>query len=257
MTSREGSIWQEGRNWAVFLLPFIVYMLVGSLEPTSAAQPGGKIIGLAIPYDSYPWVYLGKIILTVAAIVVVSSGYKVFPLRLTWGALAFGILGGLVWIGFCRLDLEHKLFLPALQRIGLSNLIEAGKRAAYNPFEHLAAQPALAWSFVVLRFFGLVVIVPLIEEFFLRGFLMRFVVRQDWWNLPFGTVNKAALFFGTFVPMLMHPGELIAAAVWFSLISRLMVRTRNIWDCVAAHALTNLILGLYVVLWGGEAWRLL
>jgi len=26
-----------------------------------------------------------------------------------------------------------------------------------------------------------------------------------------------------------------------------MVRTRNFWDCVAAHAVTNLLLGVYIV----------
>jgi hypothetical protein len=48
----------------------------------------------------------------------------------------------------------------------------------------------------------------------------------------------------------MHPQEALAAAVWFSAITWLMLRTRNIWDCVAAHAVTNLLLGLYVVVTG-------
>jgi hypothetical protein len=55
--------------------------------------------------------------------------------------------------------------------------------------------------------------------------------------------------------MLLHPAEALAAAVWFSLVTWLMVKTRNIWDCVAAHAVTNLLLGFYV-LYTGE-WRFL
>jgi membrane protease YdiL (CAAX protease family) len=47
--------------------------------------------------------------------------------------------------------------------------------------------------------------------------------------------------------MMTHPGELLAAAIWFSLVTWLMVRTKNIWDCVIAHAITNLLLGIYVV----------
>ena len=58
---------------------------------------------------------------------------------------------------------------------------------------------------------------------------------------------------GTAVPMLMHPGELFAAAVWFSLVTWLMLRTRSIWDCVIAHAVTNLLIGLWV-LWSGDWW---
>jgi membrane protease YdiL (CAAX protease family) len=53
----------------------------------------------------------------------------------------------------------------------------------------------------------------------------------------------------------MHPGELLAAAVWFSMVTWLMVKTRNIWDCVVAHAVTNLLLGVYVVATG--QWQLM
>ena len=53
----------------------------------------------------------------------------------------------------------------------------------------------------------------------------------------------------------MHPGELLAAFVWFSMVTWLMVRTRNIWDCVVAHAVTNLLLGIYVVTTGN--WQLM
>ena len=105
----------------------------------------------------------------------------------------------------------------------------------------------LAYVFLAIRFLGLALIVPIIEEFFLRGFLMRFATQEKWWEVPFGTASRTALIVGTAVPMLMHPAELFAAAVWFSLVTWLMLRTKNIWDCVAAHAVTNLLLGIYVV----------
>jgi membrane protease YdiL (CAAX protease family) len=54
--------------------------------------------------------------------------------------------------------------------------------------------------------------------------------------------------------MLMHPGELLAAAVWFSMISLLAWHTKNLWECIAAHSATNLILGIYVLTNG--AWWL-
>jgi uncharacterized protein len=125
-----------------------------------------------------------------------------------------------------------------------------GKRSAFNPLAELADRRIWAYGFLAIRFFGLVVIVPVIEEFFLRGFLMRFVMAADWWKVPFGSANWLALAVGTLVPVLMHPQEALAAAVWFSLISWLMLRTRNIWDCIAAHATTNLLLGVYVVTTG-------
>jgi hypothetical protein len=247
--------------WLVFLLPFVVFMLVGSLEPTPDA-PGGKSIGLAIPYNWYPMVYTVKVALTLAAIAFVLPGYGQFPFRISLLAIVVGVAGGVIWIGICRLNLESTYvqpvldtyIKPALDHVGLGWIIGSGGRAAFNPFVQLADQPVRIWIFLATRFFGLVLIVPVIEEFFLRGFIMRFVVQRDWWEVPFGKVNRLAIVLGTLVPVLSHP-ELFAAVVWFSLVTWLMLRTRNIWDCVAAHAVTNFLLGIYVVTSGN--WKLM
>ncbi len=108
---------------------------------------------------------------------------------------------------------------------------------------------------MAVRLIGLAIVVPVIEEFFLRGFLLRYVVHPNWESVPFGQVNGWAIATGTILPMLMHPQEMVAAAVWFSAITWLMCRTRNIWDCVVAHAVTNLVLGGYVICTG--EWQLL
>ncbi|MEN6407753.1 MAG: CAAX prenyl protease-related protein [Thermoguttaceae bacterium] len=244
----------QRQPWIPFLLPFLVFMVVGSLEPTPD-RPGGSDIGLAIPYAWYPGLYALKIALTVAAMALVWSGYRQFPWRVGFLSLAVGLVGGVLWIGLCRLDWEHHDLLPLLQRFGLGGLVGAGDRAAFNPLVQWADQPGWAWMFLAVRALGLVAVVPVVEEFFLRGFVMRVVVEREWQEVPFGRVNGLSVALGTIVPMLMHPSELLAAAVWFSLITWLMVRTRNIWDCVAAHAVTNLMLGVYVVVSGD--WRLL
>jgi len=244
----------ERHRWLAFLLPFLVFMLVGALEPTPD-KPGGGDVGLAIPYSFYPWLYTIKIALTLAAMAFVLPGYREFPVRFTrWGLIA-GLIGGPIWIGLCLLDWEHAYIAPLLEKIGAGGLIGAGDRAAFNPFVELAAKPPYAWAFLAVRFLGLVAVVPIVEEFFLRGWLMRFVMERNWWEVPFGKAGATAIVLGTAVPMLMHPGELLAAAVWFSMITWLMLHTRNIWDCVAAHALTNLMLGIYVVSTG--MWRLM
>jgi uncharacterized protein len=240
--------------WLPFVLPLAVYMLAGSLEPTPESA-GGASIGLAIGYAWYPAVYALKIALTAAAIWFVKPAYRAFPFSMTLLGLLVGAVGAVVWIALCRLDLEHQYLLPAFQTVKLGWLVESGTRSAFNPFEQLAGNAAWIWGFLAIRFLGLAAIVPVIEEFFYRGFLMRAVVQADWWNVPQGKVNAAAVALATLVPMAMHPGELLAAAAWFSMITWLFVKTRNVWDCVAAHATTNLLLGIYV-LYSGQ-WQLM
>jgi CAAX prenyl protease-like protein len=240
-------------------------MVVGSFEPSpptvyepppgvdqterpaddTAAQPAlieaDNWFGLRYKY--YPIVYSVKIALTIAAMLFVLPGYRQFPFRISPLAIVVGVAGVVLWIWLCQLHLEQKLFTA----MGLESLAGLGARPAYNPLEQLADTPTWAYVFLAIRFIGLALVVPIIEEFFLRGLVMRFVVRENWWDVPFGEVTPLAAVVGTAVPMLMHPAELLAAAVWFSLVTWLMIRTRNIWDCVAAHAVTNLLLGIYVV----------
>jgi hypothetical protein len=219
-------------------------MAAGSFEmgqPTAANPQTANRFG--IRYEHYPVVYTVKIALTVAAMLFVLPGYRQFPCRVSPWAIVVGVVGVVLWVWLCGLGWERKLLEP----IGLAKLLGLGDRPAYNPLEQLGDAPAWAYAFLVIRFLGLALVVPIIEEFFLRGFLMRYVIAQDWWKWPFGRVTPMAVAVGTIFPMLMHPGELFAAAVWFSLVTALMVRTKNIWDCVAAHAVTNLLLGIYVV----------
>jgi CAAX prenyl protease-like protein len=243
----------------IFLLPFLVYMVAGTLEPSApppltdaqlaapehireqilAGQP--NLFGLR--YKDYPIIYTVKIALTIAAILYVLPGYRQFPFRISLLSVVVGAVGVVLWIWICGLHLEPKLLGP----IGLDWLVSSGDRPAFNPLEALKATPTWAYIFLGIRFLGLALVVPILEEFFLRGFLMRFVQDDEWWNIPFGKVTPLAVVVGTVVPMLMHPGELLAAFVWFSLVTWLMVRTKNIWDCVAAHAVTNFLLGIYVV----------
>jgi CAAX protease family protein len=253
----------QKHRWLTFVLPFAVFMAVGALEPKPdvSAEPDSPVAAAAdgdagassswIPYRCYPAVYTLKIVLTVAAILFVLPGYREFPLRLSPWSVAVGVVGVVVWVVICRLDLERTLLEP----LGLGSFVSMGQRSAFDPFEQPWGNPAAAWVFLGVRLFGLAVVVAVIEEFFLRAFVMRFVMAANWWEIPFGQVSLLAVVVGTAIPMLSHPAELLAAAAWFSMVTVLMVKTRNIWDCVVAHGVTNFLLGVYVVL-SGE-WQLL
>ncbi|MGD9720843.1 MAG: CAAX prenyl protease-related protein [Pirellulales bacterium] len=236
--------------WAVFIVPYALYLALTALEPTPAGTSGW--FGWTIPYAAYPIVYTVKLLVVMACMALLWQGYRQFPFKLSPLAIGVGAVGVVLWVGLCKLALERAIFTA----LGLEGVLGAGERSAFNPLEHYADRPLLACGFLAVRFWGLAAIVPVIEEFFLRGFAMRYFLQFDWWNAPFGKLTPAALAVGTLVPVLSHPlSEMLAVLVWFSLVTWLMWRTRNIWDCVVAHMVTNFLLGVWVVASGD--WQLM
>lgn len=108
--------------------------------------------------------------------------------------------------------------------------------------------PLLYWLTVLARFARLVIVVPLIEEIFWRGFLMRYLIREDFQSVAFGTYKPASFFGVAVLFMLVHSTPDWPAAFLTGVIFNFIaVRTRSLAACIAAHALTNLILGVYIM----------
>ncbi|MFZ4777724.1 MAG: CAAX prenyl protease-related protein [Terrimicrobiaceae bacterium] len=108
--------------------------------------------------------------------------------------------------------------------------------------------PLIYWLTVLARFARLVVIVPLVEEIFWRGFLMRYLIREDFQSLPLGTYAARSFFGVAGLFMLVHSMADWPAAFATGLIyNGLLVRTKSLTACVAAHAITNLGLGIYIM----------
>jgi CAAX prenyl protease-like protein len=234
----------SGAPWAPFVVPFVVYGLIGSFEPSNPPEP--NLLGITVASEHYPLIYTVKLAATIAALVLFWPAYVAgagFAFRVAPLAIAVGLVGGVLWIALCYVPL-----VPVFSPVGLGDWFDTSDRPGFNPFVELAGNPAWTYGFLAIRFIGLALVVPLMEELFLRAFLMRFVMHANWRQIPFGEVSGLAIAVGTLVPMLTHPpSELLAVAVWFSLVTWLMVRTRNFWDCVVAHAVTNLMLGIYLV----------
>jgi uncharacterized protein len=256
-----------------FILPLVIFAGMSALEPSAApsevstletgADPADAITEqLAdeselttngnswwpLPASAYPIVFSLKVVLTGLCVAFFWRFYcREFPLRVSWLAFVVGVVGVVAWVGLWHLHAEDWLIellggpdSTAASWLGLS------ERVAFNPLENASESPGMAWGFLAVRFIGLVLLVPIIEELFLRAFFMRYVMHDNWWQIPFGEVNRMAVIVGIALPVLYHP-EKLSALVWFSMVTWLMVRTRNFWDCVVAHAVTNLLLGIYVV----------
>ena len=102
--------------------------------------------------------------------------------------------------------------------------------------------------FVAFRVFGSVALVPIVEELFWRGWLMRWLVRpEDFESVRLGTYTHysfwiTALLFGAEHGPYWDVGLLAGILYnWW------MVRTGRLADCIVAHAITNAILAAYLL----------
>jgi CAAX prenyl protease-like protein len=117
----------------------------------------------------------------------------------------------------------------------------------FNP-SLFADQPGLYWATVMGRFLRLVIIVPLVEEIFWRGFLLRYFVNEKFETVPFGTFTWMSFAVVTGGFMLVHSyADWPAAAVTGALYNLVAIRTKSLTSCVIAHAVTNLLLGLWIM----------
>ena len=222
------------RPWEACVVPFAVFLAVGMLEPSRSGD--GLAGALGIPFAAYPFIYSLRIVATMLAIARSWTPIRRWWGRPTWWPPLVGLALVVPWV-----------VLASLQReAGWASAV--GERAAFNPFAACNESAVPMWAFVTIRAIGLIAVVPLVEELFLRGFLMRYVIREDFWTVRFGTLTFSAAAACLFYAVASHPSECVAAAGWFAVVTGIAAATRRPIDAILAHAATNLALGTYVLL---------
>ncbi len=104
----------------------------------------------------------------------------------------------------------------------------------------------LDWPLIAVRWLGATLLVPVMEELFWRSFLMRWIASPQFETVDPRAAGLRALVISTFVFMLAHTLWL-AAIVAGAAYAWLYQRTGKLWTAVIAHAVTNGVLGLWVV----------
>ncbi|HEY9109450.1 MAG TPA: CAAX prenyl protease-related protein [Roseateles sp.] len=118
--------------------------------------------------------------------------------------------------------------------------------ASFVPLD-AAGRPV--WPLIALRLAGAALVVPVMEELFWRSFLMRWVQHPGFERVDPQTVGPKAVVLSTFVFMLAH--TLWLAAIFAGLAYAWLYRkTGKLWTAVIAHAVTNGLLGLWVIATG-------
>ncbi len=183
--------------------------------------------------------------------------------RWLYGAQALVVAGLLAfyWRGYGELARQN---LPEAREVGWSVVVGIAVFAlwvqldapwmqlgeATAAFVPLGADGQPIWALIALRLAGAALVVPVMEELFWRGFLMRWVQHPAFERVDPQAVGYKAVLLSTFVFTLAHTLWLaaIVAGLAYALLYR---RTGKLWTAVIAHMVTNGLLGLWVI-WTGR-----
>lgn len=237
-----------------FLLPLLAVLLVPSLFPhvERAAEPGDREAVAADQAPGNHWLVYSVAAQAIAGGILLVYFWpeyqRHFPFKISPVGILIGVIGVLLWVGICAMQIERGL----LDVVGWGYLLPS--RPGINPYAEFG-QSGWFPVFLLFRFAVLAVVIPLAEELLVRGWLIRWVHDSDDWE----TVSlKQVGWYGFWALMayavLTHPQESLAAIVWFGLVHWMMKWTGRFWDCVLAHAVTNFLLGVYIM--GTATWHL-
>lgn len=107
----------------------------------------------------------------------------------------------------------------------------------------------IGWMMVVARLAGAVLVVPLMEELFWRSFLMRWIAKHDFLAVEPVRVGLKAFVISAVSFALEHNlwlAGLLAGVVY----NLLYMRSGTLWSPIFAHAVTNALLGVWVIYTG-------
>ena len=157
--------------------------------------------------------------------------YRRTPIKSILFAVLVGIIVFIIWI------------LP-------EGLYPTMSESQFNPF--IFRDQSWIIFLIIFRLIGAVLVVPIFEELFWRSFLIRWIINQDFKKIPIGKFSWLSFILVTVFFGLEHHRWLVGLAAG-AIYNGVLYQQKNLWSCIIAHAVTNLALGIYVLItqqWG-------
>ena len=205
------------------IAPFVIFVVLTTLQ--------GQI-GEASRY----WLYLVKTLVGAWVIWQMRPIVEEMRWKISWEAVVVGVAIFAVWVGLDG-------FYPRL-----SKLEEGG----WNPHTQFGQGSGVAWFYVIVRIAGSSIVVPPLEEVFYRSFLYRYFVNTNFRAMPLGQFHALSFVVTSAIFGVLHPDRWLAGILCGLAYQWLVIRKNRLGDAMAAHAITNFLLGIWVV-WKG-AW---
>ena len=208
------------RATIAYLAPFLAYIGVMAIERALPLPP--------------EWLYLARFVIVSAVILVVSRPYLTWRPSAPMASVAIGIAVFLIWIAPDTLFHYRHFWL-------FENAITGKASSSLDP----ALKQNIA--FMALRTTGSFLLVPILEELFWRGWMMRWLINTDFLKVPLGTYARSAFWIVAALFASEHGPYWEVGLAAGIVYNWWIIRTKNLADCILAHAVTNAVLAAYVL----------
>ncbi len=208
---------------AAYVAPFAAFVGIMAVEKVFSISP--------------QWAYPVRFFAVSAMVLTVARHYWTERPSRPFASLCLGAAVFIIWIGPDVLfDYRHSwLFNNALTGASTSSI---------------PVELRTHFWFVLIRTFSCTALVPIVEELFWRGWLMRWLIDQNFMSVPLGKYTPAAFWLVAILFASEHGPYWDVGLITGVIYNWWMVRTRNLGDCILMHAVTNGILSAYVVVTG-------
>ena len=214
--------------WLPYIAPFAAFL--GFLALGQAPPAGIEVL--------YPI----RVVVVTAILILISRSVLDFRVRNAVGSILLGVAVFVIWIGpdvLWPAYRSHWLFTNSITGEARSTATESLKSNLL---------------FIVFRTVGCVLLVPVLEELFWRGWLTRWIIdSQDFRRVPLGTYTAMSFWVGSVLFASEHGPYWEVGLIAGVAYNWWMCRTKSLADCILTHAVTNGCLSAYVLMTG--EWR--
>ena len=201
------------------VLPFVVFLVLtscqGSLGP-----------------ESHFWVYLAKCVIGAWMIWVTWPLVSEMRWAISFEALIAGTLVFILWVA---LDVLYPKF--------------SQPNDSWDLQKQFGSPSVMVWFFAGVRLVGSTLLVPMLEEVFYRSFLYRYILAPNWMFTAHNSFAVKPFLITSIVFGFTHQ-QWLAGIVCGMIYQLLVIRTNRVADAITAHAVTNLLLGAWVITQG-------
>jgi CAAX prenyl protease-like protein len=206
-----------------------------------AAFLGFLALGQALPVG-IEVLYPIRVVVVTAVLIVFSRSVLDFRVQNALGSILLGVTVFVIWVGpdvLWPAYRSHWLFTNSITGEARSTATESLKSNLL---------------FIGFRTVGCVLLVPVLEELFWRGWLTRWIIdSQDFRRVKLGAYTAMSFWVGSVLFASEHGPYWEVGLIAGVAYNWWMCRTKSLADCIVAHAVTNGCLSVYVLMTG--EWR--